>query len=414
LSGDLTLYRILGLRPDSDTEKIRTAYRKLAKRFHPDVNVTDASAEQRTKAINRAYQVLGNPEERAAYDRDLERQRADARARFWKGVAAGVATFVLMVGLVSLATTLIPYSILPPVGTPQRVAPAHPGSVEAKSNSGNSPSIKERATDELVTVSSLPPSYKSPIPPEALPTPEPTSQQPPEQRRGGQAADVASPEVQTAAEPRPRALAGVAPPKDVRPESDEKMLPHTGLGDVTPPTRHSSAVPVLPTVSFAKPASWTLYVNTNAGFALRYPADVFTLAGADVEDQERLLLSKDRRAVLRISSAPNNSAITLTEYRRLLMERRYAGAKIDYTLQQGNWFVLSGTAGEETFYERITFSCDNRSIHGWLLVYPMRERPFYGSIVEEIDRSYRYLNPKITSTVRGDKCASSERIRKQK
>ena len=40
-------------------------------------------------------------------------------------------------------------------------------------------------------------------------------------------------------------------------------------------------------------------MNTNAGFALRYPADVFALAGADVEDQERLLLSKDRRAVLR-------------------------------------------------------------------------------------------------------------------
>jgi curved DNA-binding protein CbpA len=97
LSGDLTpnLYRILGLRPDADIAKIRAAYRKLAKRFHPDVNATDAGAEQRIKAINRAYQVLGAPEARTAYDRDLERLRADARGRFWKGVVAGVATFVL-------------------------------------------------------------------------------------------------------------------------------------------------------------------------------------------------------------------------------------------------------------------------------------------------------------------------------
>ena len=155
-------------------------------------------------------------------------------------------------------------------------------------------------------------------------------------------------------------------------------------------------------------------MNTKSGFALRYPADVFALAGADVEDEERLLLSKDRRAVLRISSVPNNSAITLTEYRRLLMETRYAGAKIVHTPQQSDWFVLSGTAGEETFYERITFSCDNRSIHSWLLVYPISERPFYDSIVEEIDRSYRYpLNAKGTPAVKGDRCASGEKTRKR-
>jgi curved DNA-binding protein CbpA len=410
LSGDLTPnpYRILGLRPDADIAKIRAAYRKLAKRFHPDVNATDASAEQRTKAINRAYQVLSDPEARAAYDRDLEHLRADARGRFWKGVAAGVATFVLTAGLVTLATRLIPHSILPPLGTPQRVAPPDPGSVVAKPNSGDSQSTKERGTDEVVTATSLPP----PTPPDELSTPEPTSRQPPEQIRGPQA-----PDVRTAAKPRPvrkeesRALARLPSPKDVRTEAYEKMLPQAA--DLTPPTRHSPTISVPPAVPFANPANWTLYVNTKSGFALRYPADVFALAGADVEDQERLLLSKDGRAVLRISSVPNTSAIALAEYRRLLMETRYAGAKVVHTLQQSDWFVLSGTAGEETFYERITFSCNDRSIHSWLLVYPTRERPFYDSIVEEIDRSYRYhLNAKETPSVKGDRCASGERTRK--
>ena len=201
-------------------------------------------------------------------------------------------------------------------------------------------------------------------------------------------------------------------PKTFARSSDEKILPQAG--DLTPPTQHSSTISVPPTGPFANPANWTLYVNTKSGFALRYPADVFALAGTDVEDEERLLLSKDRRAVLRISSVPNNSAITLTEYRRLLMETRYAGAKIVHTPQQSDWFVLSGTAGEETFYERITFSCDNRSIHSWLLVYPISERPFYDFIVEEIDRSYRYpLNAKGTPAAKGDRCASGEKTRKR-
>ena len=42
------------------------------------------------------------------------------------------------------------------------------------------------------------------------------------------------------------------------------------------------------------------------------------------------------------------------------------------------------------FYERVTFSCDRRSIHGWVLVYPLAERSYFDAIVEEIHRSYRY------------------------
>ena len=82
--------------------------------------------------------------------------------------------------------------------------------------------------------------------------------------------------------------------------------------------------------------------------------------------------------------------MTIAEYRRSLVAGRYADAKLDYAPQRSDWFVLSGTVGEEMFYERITFSCDGRSIHGWLMVYPRAERVFYDAIVEEIHRSYRH------------------------
>jgi hypothetical protein len=42
------------------------------------------------------------------------------------------------------------------------------------------------------------------------------------------------------------------------------------------------------------------------------------------------------------------------------------------------------------FYERVTLSCDGRSIHGWLLVYPIAERSLFDAIGEEIHRTYRY------------------------
>ncbi len=49
-------YEVLGLPPGAGQEKIKSAFRELAKRFHPDVNVGDLAAEQRFKEINSAYQ----------------------------------------------------------------------------------------------------------------------------------------------------------------------------------------------------------------------------------------------------------------------------------------------------------------------------------------------------------------------
>ncbi|MBV8529654.1 MAG: J domain-containing protein [Candidatus Dormibacteraeota bacterium] len=61
-------YATLGV-PRTATEKeIRSAFRKLARKHHPDVNQGDASAEERFKEINEAHEVLGDPEKRKKYD----------------------------------------------------------------------------------------------------------------------------------------------------------------------------------------------------------------------------------------------------------------------------------------------------------------------------------------------------------
>ena len=62
-------YRILGVERSADDAEIKHAFRKLAKKYHPDTNADDPAAEQRFKEINEAYAILGDPKKRQLYDK---------------------------------------------------------------------------------------------------------------------------------------------------------------------------------------------------------------------------------------------------------------------------------------------------------------------------------------------------------
>src|SRR4026209_2574785 len=61
-------YATLGVAKTASEKEIKQAFRKLARKFHPDVNRGDKSAETRFKEINEAYEVLGDSEKRKKYD----------------------------------------------------------------------------------------------------------------------------------------------------------------------------------------------------------------------------------------------------------------------------------------------------------------------------------------------------------
>jgi molecular chaperone DnaJ len=62
-------YQVLGVKRDAKPDEIKKAYRRLARKYHPDVNPGDKSAEERFKLITEAHEVLSDPKKRGVYDR---------------------------------------------------------------------------------------------------------------------------------------------------------------------------------------------------------------------------------------------------------------------------------------------------------------------------------------------------------
>jgi excisionase family DNA binding protein len=66
-------YEVLGVTSSATQAQVRAAYRRLAREWHPDAKPDAPDAERRFKAIGRAYETLGDPDRREAYDRRRSR-----------------------------------------------------------------------------------------------------------------------------------------------------------------------------------------------------------------------------------------------------------------------------------------------------------------------------------------------------
>src|SRR3954464_15848075 len=92
-------YGILGVKKNASSEEIRKAFRKLARKHHPDVNPGDKKAEERFKEISEANDVLSDPKKRKIYDQlgfysdNIDPAAAEAYARGGGGAGYGAGGF---------------------------------------------------------------------------------------------------------------------------------------------------------------------------------------------------------------------------------------------------------------------------------------------------------------------------------
>jgi molecular chaperone DnaJ len=92
-------YDILGVKKSASAEDIRKAFRKLARKYHPDVNPGDKGAEEKFKSLSEANDVLSDPKKRKIYDQlgfysdNIDPATADAYARAGGGTGGTSSGF---------------------------------------------------------------------------------------------------------------------------------------------------------------------------------------------------------------------------------------------------------------------------------------------------------------------------------
>jgi curved DNA-binding protein CbpA len=103
-------YEILQVHPSAEKEVIDAAYRKLASKYHPDINKS-REAEERMKQINEAYDVLSDPVKKAKYDNFMKSQqsgnvrgndRDSEKERVWSRIIVPIASVLLILGLLRI------------------------------------------------------------------------------------------------------------------------------------------------------------------------------------------------------------------------------------------------------------------------------------------------------------------------
>lgn len=374
-----TLYKVLGLRPGARNHEVKAAFRKLAKEYHPDLRPADKRAEARFKRINEAYAILIDAEARTRYDATLSRRRSLRRQRLRDTAGTMAASFALTVTLV---VALIAWrqhgnglSLFSAGGFPTTAG-------QRESEQGTTPVEGQRVA---ALAGTKPSAETSSIDVASSPLPQVKQGTPIEHSSGSESRlkDLHSP----ATEHRYWSTRGGL------------SLPDSTVSDATSKIeapasenreRNTDASAARP--DWTGTVNWANYRNARLGFTVKYPADIFVFEPAQSDERTKRFRSRDGRAALKIFGTPNLDGRTLTQFRTALIQERYARATLDYAPQRNTWFVLSGFSGGDIFYERVTFACDKRSFHGWMLIFPASERLLYDRVTEEMHRNYRHSN----------------------
>src|SRR5215203_1075623 len=83
-------YNILGVKKDAKPDEIKKAYRKMARKYHPDVNPNDKTSEEKFKEVQEAYDILSDEKKRKVFDRfGYYNDNLDPDSPFSTGASSG-------------------------------------------------------------------------------------------------------------------------------------------------------------------------------------------------------------------------------------------------------------------------------------------------------------------------------------
>jgi hypothetical protein len=135
--------------------------------------------------------------------------------------------------------------------------------------------------------------------------------------------------------------------------------------------------------------NWTTYVSDSFGYSLYYPAAFFEPQAIAQPGEPKTFLSFDKTAKLVVSGVVNDEGFTADTYRQTLL-RDFSGYEmVEYMPRGKTWFVLSGTRAENTYYQKVLFSCAGRIINVLSITFPTAEKSFYEGLIEVIEDGFR-------------------------
>jgi hypothetical protein len=135
--------------------------------------------------------------------------------------------------------------------------------------------------------------------------------------------------------------------------------------------------------------NWITYRNARFGFRVHYPAALFDAGQLPENGGGQTFNSKDGHAKIVVFAAHNPEKYTPAEYRKVILEEFGGYDRMDYSPTGQSWFVLSGFRGENTYYQKVMFSCGNGVINALSITFPTAEKPVYERLIEIIEDNFK-------------------------
>jgi hypothetical protein len=134
---------------------------------------------------------------------------------------------------------------------------------------------------------------------------------------------------------------------------------------------------------------WKTEQDPSFGFSFAYPETLFASERGDEKPSFYYFASDQSDAKFLVGAWDNRGGATPQHFKRWMMTNAGGYEDVTYQPHGRTWFVLSGYRGEQVYYEKAIFSCDNHVVNVFAISYPEAQRGIFDPVVERMEDSFR-------------------------